>query len=148
MVISKFQGDYRFLSNFYSAAFFIGKYEYPSVEHYFQSEKTSDTAEKENIISASTAKQAKILGRKCKMRRNWNELRYDIMRKGVFEKFNQNRILKQKLLKMDYFLIEGNTWHDNTWGVCFCNNCPGYGQNLLGKILMEVRSILWSSSSS
>ena len=98
MVISKFQGDYRFLSNFYSVAFFIGKYEYPSVEHYFQSEKTSDTAEKENIISASTAKQAKILGRKCKMRRNWNELRYDIMRKGVFEKFNQNRILKQKLL--------------------------------------------------
>lgn len=148
MVIAKFQGDFRFLSNFYMATFTIDGWDYPSVEHYFQAHKTINTFERANIIAASTPKQAKVLGKHCTLRRNWEEIKIEIMYNGVYEKFEQNRILKEKLLKSDDYLVEGNTWHDNIWGVCFCNNCPGYGQNLLGKILMEVRSMLWSSSSS
>jgi predicted NAD-dependent protein-ADP-ribosyltransferase YbiA (DUF1768 family) len=40
-------------------------------------------------------------------------------------------------------LVEGNYWHDQIWGDCNCHvhqSIPG--QNLLGKLLMRVRSEL------
>jgi predicted NAD-dependent protein-ADP-ribosyltransferase YbiA (DUF1768 family) len=37
----------------------------------------------------------------------------------------------------DRELIEGNTWGDTYWGVC-----GGRGKNMLGKLLMEVRTLL------
>ena len=42
----------------------------------------------------------------------------------------------------DAELIEGNTWHDNYWGVCSCSKCNGRGKNRLGKLLMKVREEL------
>jgi predicted NAD-dependent protein-ADP-ribosyltransferase YbiA (DUF1768 family) len=43
----------------------------------------------------------------------------------------------------DRDLIEGNTWHDNFWGVCSCPKCtfpPIPQTNWLGKILVEERA--------
>ena len=33
-------------------------------------------------------------------------------------------------------LVEGNTWNDTLWGVC-----EGKGRNILGIILMEIRTL-------
>ena len=38
-------------------------------------------------------------------------------------------------------LIEGNYWHDTCWGVCNCAKCGDKGENRLGKLLMEVRTL-------
>ena len=61
-------------------------------------------------------------------------------------KFRQNRDARQILLSTnDAILIEGNTWHDNTWGDCSCGDrpeCKKPGLNLLGKALMLVRKEL------
>ena len=58
------------------------------------------------------------------------------MRDIIRAKFNQNSMLKLKLLEtIDCELIEGNTWRDYFWGVC-----KGKGKNMLGNILMEVRN--------
>jgi predicted NAD-dependent protein-ADP-ribosyltransferase YbiA (DUF1768 family) len=41
----------------------------------------------------------------------------------------------------DEELIEGNTWHDNTWGNCVCQKCQDIpGRNMLGMLLMELRT--------
>lgn len=40
-------------------------------------------------------------------------------------------------------LVEGNLWHDNFYGDCKCDRCNDIkGQNLLGKLLMQVRDEL------
>ena len=61
------------------------------------------------------------------------------MRDGLRLKF-QDPALRAKLLATgDEELIEGNTWHDRTWGRCVCAKCGGQGQHLLGQLLMELR---------
>lgn len=44
-------------------------------------------------------------------------------------------LAKALLLTKTAELIEGNTWGDKIWG-----QCNGVGANLLGKILMDIRS--------
>ena len=57
------------------------------------------------------------------------------MKKILYSKFAQNPYLAYGLLATgNEELIEGNTWGDKIWG-----QVNGEGQNLLGKILMEVR---------
>ena len=78
------------------------------------------------------------MGKNIYMRRDWNDIKDNIMYEICYNKFSQNELLKEKLINTgDALLIEGNTWHDTYWGMC--NN---KGQNKLGKILMRVREEL------
>lgn len=61
----------------------------------------------------------------------------------LFAKFG-DADLRQKLFNTQpHILVEGNTWHDQTWGDC---TCPQHayisGQNMLGQMLMTVREEL------
>lgn len=144
--IDEFKGEYAFLSNFY----FIDVMGYPSNEHFFQAQKTTDKKIREQIKNLLTPGQAKRMGRKIKLRPEWNEIEFRIcaMYKGLIAKF-KNEELKQKLLNTgDVELIEGNIWHDNTWGSCFCPKCKNIkGENYLGKLLMKLREELRNGSS-
>jgi predicted NAD-dependent protein-ADP-ribosyltransferase YbiA (DUF1768 family) len=60
------------------------------------------------------------------------------MQEVVRAKFEQNKSLMDKLHATgDAVLIEGNCWHDNFWGNDPMD--PEPGQNMLGKILMQIR---------
>lgn len=79
------------------------------------------------------------------IRPDWDNVKYDLMEKVVLEKFKQNpECLKELLDTENMELIEDMTgWHDNIWGECTCQECKcKEHKNLLGKILMEVRSKL------
>ncbi len=72
------------------------------------------------------------------LRKEWGEVKDDIMRRAVLEKFKQNDDAKKVLLKTgDQEIIEKTT-KDYYWG---CGT-EGTGKNILGKILMEVRDTL------
>ena len=78
---------------------------------------------------------AKKLGRRIRLRKDWDTYRLAWMEQVLICKFNQNPILLQKLL--DTYptpLAETNTWGDTFWGVC-----NGQGENHLGQILMKIR---------
>lgn len=62
----------------------------------------------------------------------------------VRSKFNSNPEIAEKLIATyPETLVEGNHWHDNTWGDCSCARCRDIpGKNLLGQILMTVRDEL------
>ncbi len=64
------------------------------------------------------------------------------MRKIVREKFIQNPNLKKALISTGKAtLVEGNYWHDNTWGNCTCEKCKNIpGKNYLGTILEDIRT--------
>lgn len=39
-------------------------------------------------------------------------------------------------------IVQLNRSHENFWGSCCCKDCEGKGQNLYGKMLMEIRDML------
>lgn len=137
-MINDFRGKYFFLSNFFPCTV---KYEdiiYPSTEHAFQAVKSLDPEERKRIAQILNPSLVKRAGRRVKLRKDWEEVKVQLMYEIVKAKFTQNESLKERLLKTgEEPLQEGNTWHDIFWGVC-----NGRGQNHLGKILMRVRNEL------
>lgn len=136
-VIDSFQGEFRFLSNFFPAEVSLDGVEFPSVEHAYQAAKNFDKDRRLKFVGL-TAGQAKREGRKTATRPDWEQVKVSVMTKLVTEKFTRNLELQKKLLDTgDAELIEGNTWGDVFWGVC-----KGKGENHLGKILMQVREVI------
>lgn len=132
--IDKFRGEYRFLSNFYSAKTLYEGIEYPSSEHAFQAAKTTDLRWRRLIAALETPAEAKRMGNRVPLRSDWEEVRIDVMRKVIKSKFSDTELMKKLKATGDAELIEGNTWRDFFWGIC-----NGRGKNWLGKILMEIR---------
>lgn len=139
-MIHEFDGKFAFLSNFYPSPITHDGITYSTVEHFFQAMKTTNIDEKKAIAAATTPGQAKRMGRKVQLRSDWEKIKVDMMRLGLLLKF-QNPALAKKLIETnEEELIEGNSWHDNIWGSCFCPKCANIpGRNLLGQLLMEVR---------
>lgn len=130
--ISEFKGEYFFLSNFYSADVTYRGITYKNNEAAFQAMKCPEVA---SSFSSLNPSEAKRLGRRVKLRPDWEAVKEDVMRKVCFAKFFQNYDLMERLLATaPAELIEGNDWGDKEWGVC-----DGEGNNKLGKILMEIR---------
>jgi ribA/ribD-fused uncharacterized protein len=136
--IDSFQGEYRFLSNFWPAEVEFEGRKFPTVEHAYQAAKRLDEGDRARIAALPTPAEAKAAGRKLTLRPDWETAKFDVMERCVSYKFEHHPELKQKLLATgDAELIEGNTWGDRVWGVY-----QGEGENRLGKILMRVREQL------
>src|SRR5437870_4608924 len=69
--IPEFQGQYRFLSNFYPAEVHFEGLTYPTVEHAYQSAKTLDMNERRRIAALPTPAQAKAAGHSLTPRPDW-----------------------------------------------------------------------------
>lgn len=138
--IDRFDGAYRFLSNFYMIDVEMDGYTYRSVEHAFQAAKTLDPTKRSVIARAHTPGLAKKLGRAVALRPDWNDVRETIMRQLVVDKFGYEDMAARLLETGERELIEGNTWGDTFWGMHFPKRGKhGIGENRLGKILMDVR---------
>ncbi len=113
---------------------------WPTVEHYFQAQKFHDPQHRARIRRAGKPKDAKTLGR-CRavpLRRDWEEIKDDIMHGAVRKKFLTHSGPRELLLSTgDEDLVE-NAPMDAYWG---CGP-DGKGLNMLGKILMRVREEL------
>jgi len=134
--IKEFQGEYRWLSNFYPCMVEYDGNIFPSVEHAYQATKALYQEDFLRIKSARTAGEAKRIGRSISTVNNWDEIKDQIMYELLVAKFSIIE-LREKLIKTGEGLIqEGNRWRDEYWGI---NLETGKGQNILGKLLMKVR---------
>ncbi len=135
--IREFRDAYAFLSNFYCSPIKYKGLIYLNAEAAFQAQKETREKDKEQYTRMNPA-QAKLVGRNCNLREDWEEIKEQIMYEIVKAKFTQNLNLARLLLDTgNAYLEEGNWWHDTTWGVC-----NAVGENKLGKILMRVREEL------
>ena len=138
-MIEEFQGDNRWLSNFWLVVIQHNGRIFRSVEHAYQASKFEEiTPIVEEIQNSKTPGEAKKLGKKYKhlVRKDWNEINLQIMEELVRKKF-QDRELRRKLLATgEQTIQEGNWWHDEFWGYNFHT---GKGLNHLGKIIMKIR---------
>jgi len=140
--IRGFNGPNRFLSNFSLCLVELDGVNYRTVEHAYQAAKTTTAEFREAIRLCETPGQAKRLGRKTTIRPNWDEIKLDVMRDLLQQKFSTGYLRTALLATQDRELIEENTWYDTFWGVCH-----GEGLNWLGKLLMEIREELRVHSS-
>lgn len=142
-MIIEFEDEYAFLSNFYPSTIYHDGITYPTNEHFFQAMKTLDINERKAIAAAETPGMAKRMGRNVKLRPDWEKIKVDVMRLGLILKFTDAELAKKLLATGDEELVEGNWWHDNTWGNCLCAKCSRIpGKNMLGLLLMDLRKEL------
>ena len=132
--INEFRDDNYFLSNFYECPVTYDGLTYRNNEAAFQAQKCINLKDREQFTTLNSS-EAKKLGRRVVLRKDWEDIKVQVMKEIVTAKFEQNEDLQQKLLDTgDAYLEEGNTWGDRVWGTV-----NGKGANNLGKILMEVR---------
>lgn len=68
------------------------------------------------------------------MRSDWEEIKEEVIKEGLYAKFSQNPDLREKLLNTGDAILHENSPRDKYWGV--------RGQDRLGKLLMELREKL------
>ena len=71
-------------------------------------------------------------------RKDWDEVKIDVMRKALLAKFTQHKDLRELLLGTGQRYLIEHSPYDNFWG----NGGDDSGQNHLGLLLMEIRSLL------
>lgn len=139
--IRQFRGDFFFLSNFYNCPVAYKQLSYTNNEAAFQAQKCVSDTERIQFTKLSPS-EAKRLGRRVSLRKDWEDVKVSIMEEVVRAKFTQNAELADKLLATgDAHLEEGNTWGDRVWGTV-----NGIGANQLGIILMKIRDEIGKSN--
>ena len=133
-MIDNFSSKHHFLSNFYPEDMEYEGETYFSSEHAYQAAKATNEEDKQKVRRATTAYASKKAGRAILCRKDWENVKEDVMLEVLRAKFS-NLKLKEMLLETgEEELVEGNTWGDTYWGVC-----KGKGKNALGRALMKVR---------
>ena len=135
-MIRSFEGEHRWLSNFWPVKVEIYGRWYPSVENAYQAAKTVDVEQRKQFETCS-AVQAKHLGKGLDIRPDWNAIKRDVMDTLCRQKFRQEPFRSQLLATGEQEIQEGNWWGDRYWGVC-----KGIGLNHLGRIIMRIRTEL------
>lgn len=127
-------------SNFAPYPITLAKKRWPTSEHYFQAMKFDDSKVKEKIRKTKSPAVAAKLGRdrKTPIRRNWDGMRVNVMRDALRAKFTQHGELTQLLLATGEAKLVEHTENDAYWG----DGGDGSGSNMLGRLLMELRSEL------
>jgi len=135
-------------SNWATSFFTVGGFEYNCGEQFFMHQKAItfkdyDTAGK--ILREGDPREQKALGRTIKgfVPEVWDNVKYEIVKHGLRQKFLQNEDLKEFLIshKSDY-IVEASP-EDRIWGIGYfekdaLKNRDNWGENLLGKILTEL----------
>ena len=131
---------YGCFSNFSPHSFELDGLWWATSEHYFQAQKFTGTEHLEIIRLAKTPADAATMGRDRNrpLRPDWEEIKEDVMYKGLLCKFQTNLEIKEILLSTGDELIVENAPQDYYWGC----GADGSGKNRLGSILMKVRTKL------
>lgn len=135
-MIKEFQGEYRWLSNFYPCSIILGGRDYPSVEHAYMSAKSDEEDWKIFCASTKSPGEVKRASRNIKLRADWDKIKIQVMKECLQQKYYEEPFYSKLRNTKDEYIQEGNNWGDTFWGV---DLRTGKGQNTLGKLIMEIR---------
>lgn len=86
--IERFDGEHRFLSNFYRSRMMAGGLMFQSLEHVYQVSKTVDLKNRREIAALSSPGEAKRAGKKLPLRSDWEEVKLTVMEALLRQKFS------------------------------------------------------------
>ncbi len=143
-----------FLSHFHPSPIVLDGDTWPTVEHWYQTQKSFDPRYRAAIHAAPTPGKAKqlaavplppkpdrgswFLANGEVPRPDWYTVKADLMRRADTAKYAQNPDLAARLLATGTAEIVEDSPYDDFWGV----GADGQGANWAGRILMEVREAL------
>lgn len=129
--------QFGFLSNFALSPILIDDITWPSSEHFYQAQKFDDEYTVDRILRSTDPGDAFLISREneAHVRSDWLDIRDNVMRFVVTEKFKQNSQFAHQLVATDDLEIKEHSHKDAYWG----DGGDGKGLNKLGKILMDVR---------
>lgn len=134
----KAQDEYGVFSNFdtHHPIRVDGK-NWPSTEHYFQAMKFLNPKLQDEIRFLLKPMAAAKAGRDRfkPLRKDWEEVKDDIMMKALRAKFTQHPDARSQLLDTEDAILVEHTVNDSYWG----DGGDGSGKNMLGKLLMKLR---------
>lgn len=142
-----------FMSNWHKSPFVVNDQHYNCMEQYMMAEKARiflDEEVRAKILASPYPKAQKEFGRKVRNYDEtiWGELRYAVVLQGTMAKYQQNEELKKELLETGTAVLAEASPYDDLWGIGMAESNPNakdqskWGQNLLGKVLMEARTLL------
>lgn len=149
-----FHPDYSTFSNFAVYPFVIDGQTYPTVTHYYESQKAryfADYNTMNKILAAAGPRKCRMLARDIAGfdSTQWRRVCDSFMLSAVMEKFLQNGEARKKLLQTGNRVIAKADAFDRYWGIGLAINDDDSadmlcwsGLNKLGTILTIVRSIL------
>jgi ribA/ribD-fused uncharacterized protein len=152
MYFARDREQFGFLSHFYPAPVEIDGEQWPTVEHFYQAQKSFDLAYRAAIRAAETPAAAKRLAARSDPKRpgarrswfaefdqqprpDWHDVKLDIMRCADLAKFTQNSELRDRLLATGTAELIEDSPFDSYWGI----GRDGTGLNWAGRVLMEIR---------
>ena len=155
LYFSRDRERFGFLSHFHPAPILLDGEVWPTVEHYYQAQKSPGPAYRQAIRAATTPGRAKRLAAqphaprrisaKSWFRKNgalprpdWHEVKLGIMRRADRAKFGQHAILAEMLLATGNAELVEDSPSEPYWGI----GPDGQGANWAGRVIMEVREEL------
>lgn len=133
-------GECGCFSNFSKHPIYLKDKVWQTSEHYFQAQKFAGTEHEEAVRLAHSPKLSAEMGRDRQrpLRKDWETVKIDVMRDALRAKFTQHKDLQKILLATGDAILVEHTKNDSFWG----DGGDGSGQNMLGKLLMELREEL------
>jgi ribA/ribD-fused uncharacterized protein len=137
-----YEQDFYVLSNFSSFRLKWRGLDFDTSEAAYHYEKFVDATPEiaEQIRYAPSAHEAFKIAERCKTdrRRDWDNVKVDVMRAILRAKAQQHAYVRRKLLQTGDRLLVENSWRDPYWGWGPDRN----GRNMLGRLWMEIREEL------
>lgn len=137
-------------SNWHYSPFVIDGMEFNCGEQYMMYHKAKffgDEESMQKIMETESPMEQKKLGRKVKNfdAEKWRAVCYDIVKRGLREKYRQDEASRECLaMYKDKIIVEASPY-DRIWGIGYAENDvnilkekDNWGENLLGKIIMDI----------
>jgi len=138
-------GNFGFLSNLFKREIVFEGKTFPTNEHAYQYGKPKDIEVAEWIMKAPKPHLVALISHSLffyDMKPEWNKIKVERMKAILRAKFTQHEDLKERLLQTGSKILIENSKMDAFWGI----GKNGKGKNILGKLLMEIRSEFLSNS--
>jgi hypothetical protein len=147
MAITRFTGDFAWLSNLYPSEMVFMDRDFPSAETAFQWARTSNNTARQ-ALRTMDGPTARRYGRRLPTIDRWSDKQPQILNTVLCRKFRSSSPATSELGELtmllektgDEELVYGNFYHENLLGSCQCDKCGNKGENMLGKLLVLVRA--------
>ena len=152
--ITRFEGQWVWLSNCARVDIRYGGIAYKTVEHAYQAQKTMLAKERVAISQMYLASSARRCGRTVRLRKDWEEVKLEIMTEILELKYGVAEYRELLLATGERELVNTVSDHGRFWGVCDCGRrrpnqswepvaeCEQGGENWLGRLTMALREEL------
>ena len=122
------------LSNFYPCKITYNGNTYTNIQSAYEAQKEHNPIKRLPYTTCDGYTAMKL----SKNTKPNNEIMYNLLR----IKFSNSKLQEYLISTIDKEILYINSWHDTYWGICKCDKCNMTGNNVLGKLLMKVRSEL------